>query len=171
MKRFILFSVVFLVSLSLFAADKDSKNKAASVFEKFKALEGEWQARGEDGKTKHLAYDIVANGSCVQETFTMEGQDDHTMVTMYHLDGEHLMLTHYCMANNQPRMRAESISDDLQEVTFEFFDATNLSSPDEGHMYRAVFHFNGEDEFENAWTFRKNGEDTFTESDIYTRLK
>ena len=32
----------------------------------------------------------------------------HAMTTVYHLDGRDLVLTHYCMGGNQPRMRAKT---------------------------------------------------------------
>jgi hypothetical protein len=31
------------------------------------------------------------------------------MVSAYHLDGEDLLLTHYCIANNQPTLRAQGV--------------------------------------------------------------
>jgi DNA-binding transcriptional ArsR family regulator len=55
------------------------------------------------------------------------------MVTLYYLDGDHLMMTHFCMANNQPRMRADA-SSSPSAIKFKFVDATNLSSPEAGHM-------------------------------------
>jgi len=120
---------------------------------------------------RYAKYELVAGGTCLQETFRFEGDDSHTMVTMYHVDGDDLMLTHYCIANNQPRMRAENISADLKEIAFNFVDATNLPDPNAGHMYKAVFQFNDENEFSSAWTFRKDGKDTFTEQESYKRVK
>jgi hypothetical protein len=114
---------------------------------------------------------LVAGGTCLQETFRFEGDDNHTMITMYHLDGDNLMLTHYCVANNQPRMRAENISADLKEIAFTFVDATNLPDPNAGHMYKAVFNFYDDGRFDSAWTFRKDGKDSFTESESYERVK
>ena len=48
------------------------------------------------------------------------------MVTLYHMDGDPMMLTHYCLAKNQPRMAAIEIGEDGGEVTFEFLDGTSL---------------------------------------------
>ncbi|NIR51122.1 hypothetical protein GWO43_21175 [candidate division KSB1 bacterium] len=171
MKKLLSISCIVFLVCSVFAADGKKESKAVQAFEKFKTLEGEWQAKGEDGKTKHLTYKVFAGGSAVQETFTVtkEGQKEE-MVTMYHLDSDDLMLTHYCVANNQPRMRAISISDDLSEVAFKFVDATNLADLNDGHMYKAMFRFNDDGTFANAWTFRKDGEEVFKESDTYSRV-
>ncbi|MEE8366950.1 MAG: hypothetical protein V3S30_01400, partial [Thermoanaerobaculia bacterium] len=83
--------------------------------------------------------------------------------TMYHLDGDRLMLTHYCMAKNQPRMKADLTSSDLNTLRFSFLDATNMKSPEDGHMHSAVFRFVDENEMKQSWTFRKDGKDSFTE--------
>ena len=160
-----------LITVSLFAGDNQPKNKAAGAFEKMKGLAGEWQAKTADGKIHHASYKLVAGGTCLEETFRMGDDDSHAMVTMYHLDGDNLMLTHYCIANNQPRMRATKISDDLKEITFDFVDATNLPDPNAGHMYKAVFNFHDDGRFDSAWTFRKDGKDSFTESESYEPVK
>jgi hypothetical protein len=96
------------------------------------------------------------------------GPDDDGMVTMYHMDGEHLMLTHYCMAKNQPRMRATEISEDGKSVIFTFLDGTNLPSRDKGHMDKAVFHFDGPDAMRSQWTFYANGKEQWMEEITYT---
>ncbi len=171
MKKLLVLVAVLLLNISLFAGDNKTKSPAAAAFEKMKTLAGEWQAKGADGKMRYAKYELVAGGTCLQETFRFEDDDSHTMVTMYHVDGDNLMLTHYCIANNQPRMRAENISADLKEIAFNFVDATNLPDPNAGHMYKAVFQFNDENEFSSAWTFRKDGKDTFTEQESYKRVK
>lgn len=160
-----------LLSVALFAGDNPPKAKAVAAFEKMKTLVGEWQAKTPDGKVHHASYKLVAGGTCVEETFRMGNNESQTMVTIYHLDGDQLMLTHYCVANNQPRMRATQISDDVKNVTFDFVDATNLPDANAGHMYKAVFNFHDDGRFNAAWTFRKDGKDAFTESESYERVK
>ena len=44
-----------------------------------------------------------AAGTVVMET--MNPGTGHEMINMYHVDGDDLLLTHYCAGNNQPRMR------------------------------------------------------------------
>ena len=68
--------------------------------------------------------------------------------------GGRVMMTHYCSAHNQPRMRAEATSADPKSLTFNFVDATNLSSPSEGHMERLVVNFVDQDHFAQEWTFK-----------------
>ena len=65
----------------------------------------------------------------------IKGKED--MITMFNLDGDRLLMTHYCACGNQPRMVA-SASPDGKTITFDFLDATNLATPDAGHMNRLV---------------------------------
>ena len=81
---------------------------APAALERLKALAGEWVAAedGEMAKKGDLVarYAVTAAGSAVVET-VFPGSA-HEMVTVYHADGPDLVLTHYCMEGNQPRMRA-----------------------------------------------------------------
>lgn len=76
-------------------------------------------------------------------------------------DGIALLLTHCCMAGNQPRMVAEAFSG--EEVRFEFKNATGLASRAAGHMHRAIFTLQDDNTLTTSWTWRENGENAFTE--------
>ena len=56
------------------------------------------------------------------------------MATVYHLDGQDLMLTHYCSIANQPRMKASSVTQNGSRIEFDFLDITNLIKG--GHSQR-----------------------------------
>jgi hypothetical protein len=73
-------------------------------------------------------------------------------ITMFHLDGERLVLTHYCDAGNQPRMVATT-SPDGKTITFNFLDATNLLSSQMGYMQRVVFSLIDADHHTEMWEF------------------
>jgi hypothetical protein len=78
------------------------------------------------------------------------------MITMYHLDGADLVLTHYCMLGNQPRMRAEP-GTDVNRIEFKFVSAGNLKSPDDHHMHQATLTITGPDRLKAEWTSCKEG--------------
>jgi hypothetical protein len=67
-------------------------------------------------------------------------------------------MTHYCGAGNQPRMVA-SVSSDGKTFAFDFLDATNLASPQAGHMNRAVFTMVDADHHTESWTWTKDGKE------------
>jgi hypothetical protein len=83
------------------------------------------------------------------------------MVTMYHMDGENLMLTHYCMAANQPTMTAQP-SDNPDVIPFEFTGGSNIVTGEEMHMHRAVHTFTDNDNIQSRWTFYIGGESDHT---------
>ena len=57
------------------------------------------------------------------------------MLSLFYVDGDRLLMTHFCPSGNQPRMQA-TISPDLKTISFDFLDATNLPDPQTGHMHR-----------------------------------
>ncbi len=135
---------------------------AQRAFDRFRALEGTWTGQDLQGQTFLYRYELVAGGTAVQETMLVDGGEHgkHEMTTLYHLDGDHLVLTHYCVVGNQPRMRSVALAD--SEIRFELVDVTNLTSPTAGHMRRAEFNFSDPDHFESAWTWHENGKDVNT---------
>jgi hypothetical protein len=127
-------------------------------FEKMKTLVGDWTAasgsEGHDAKVQ-VSYALTSAGSAVMETL----QTEHgAMVTMYHPDGEAVMMTHYCAAGNQPRMRAQGTGD--KELAFSFVDATNLSSPEAMHMHDLKITFDDADHITQEWTTSAGGKKT-----------
>ena len=103
-----LFAALALATL-LFPAradDKTSTSTAAQRFAALKKLAGDWVEVGKDGKPTDkvfTSFRVTAAGTTLLETVFPGGDDE--MITMYHLDGDDLILTHYCTFGNQPRMR------------------------------------------------------------------
>lgn len=125
---------------------------AVSKFKKMKSLAGTWSGKEPAGKSTTVTYEVVANGSVVMERMQTEGEPD--MITMYHLDGDDLMLTHYCSAMNQPRMKAKATEDE-NTIAFELMDVTNLAKASDGHMQKIQLTFKDEDHIVTHWTFKQ----------------
>jgi hypothetical protein len=138
-----------------------------AAFARLKTLAGQWEAQTGAGKAQ-VSYEVIAGGTALVERDSMG--DMPAMITVYHLDGDRLMLTHYCMAGNQPRMQAEAYDPSTGEIQFRFLDATNLA-PGGGHMHNATFHISGTDRFTSAWDFYQDGKSAKTETFEYTRVK
>jgi hypothetical protein len=90
------------------------------------------------------------------------------MVTMYHLDGNKLMLTHYCAAGNQPRMTLSRKSTP-EQLEFNFSGATNLKSSKAGHMHDLRLRFDGPNQISAEWDYFENGKKKSTEKFTLTR--
>lgn len=135
---------------------------AHAGFERFKKLEGQWLGRSTKGWEEIVNFKTIAKSSVVVEN-SFDAHPNETMMTMFYLDGDRLMLTHYCVARNQPRLEATSFEDDGRTITFTFHDATNLPSRDKGHMDKAVFRFADDDHFSSQWTWYQDGKENWME--------
>ena len=79
------------------------------------------------------------------------------MTTVYHLDGADLRMTHYCAAQNQPRLKASQIDIAKGILNFDFVDATNLRSPDAPHVYGLEMRLLDADHITLAFLFEGGG--------------
>jgi len=133
-------------------ASPAGRTPAPAAFERFKALAGEWVAAedGEMSKKGDLVarYAVTAAGSAVVET-VFPGSA-HEMVTVYHADGSDLVLTHYCMEGNQPRMRAKAPRG--SRFDFAFDGGTNIDPGRDRHMHSASLELVSADEIRTVWT-------------------
>jgi hypothetical protein len=147
-----------LLAVALSArAEPQAAPVSAQRFEALKKLAGDWIEVGKDGKpTGKLISSIrvTSAGTAVHET--LFPGSDHEMITMYHLDGPDLVLTHYCALGNQPRMRAEA-GNDVNKIAFKFVSGTNLKSNDDHHMHEATLTLVDKDHFTAEWVSCKEG--------------
>jgi hypothetical protein len=135
-RRFLVFAFVFL-SVAGHAETRDGAGAAALA--QIRTLAGDWEgtlewtgARSGTGNVS-ATYSQTGNGSAVVEDLVMGGV--RSMTSVYHLDGSDLRMTHYCAAENQPRLKAQRIDLARGAVDFAFVDATNLRSPDAPHVH------------------------------------
>ena len=141
------------------AAEKDSDAKtekgnkatqAEAIFEKIKSMSGEWvHTKGPIKGTVGLSVRVIAGGSAV-----VERQFPGTpmeMITVYHLDGDEVMLNHYCVLGNQPRLKA-TMGDGKNTIMFSFVGATNLASRNDPHMHEGWLTFVNKDSIKSSWT-------------------
>lgn len=101
-----------------------------SMLDEVKQLAGTWEMKDQNGATATIVYSVGSGGSAVREIM-FPGQP-HEMTNMYHMDGNTLLVTHYCAGGNQPRMRATSASAGV--IDFKYDSVTNLSAPDASFM-------------------------------------
>jgi hypothetical protein len=134
-----------------------AKSPTDQAFDRLKALAGSWQGKvittpsapEVDRKTADISFRVASMGHTLMHEMSIEGRPDHP-VTMLVVDSGRLLLTHYCDADNRPRMIG-SVSPDGKTVTFEFVDISgNLQF---GHMHRAVFTLLDADHHIEEWTF------------------
>jgi len=151
-------SLRLTLSLLLFTASiAFAQTAAQKSFDQIKTLTGSWEGKNSQGHTLRVTFEDTAGGSALMSEIHGHGPED--MISMVHLDGPNrLILTHYCGAGNQPRMVA-STSADGKAITFDFFDGTNIPSPEAGHMQRVVFTLLDANHHTEDWTFNEHGKE------------
>jgi hypothetical protein len=161
MTRFLVLVLLLLFWLSSLSCSSDdhavkrtpSPAAAAAAkagFDRMVALQGDWVGDGPPDVPGEMTvnYKLTGGGSTLVETlFAGKPQE---MVTVYTVEDGQLMLTHYCMLGNQPRMRAEPLDDNV--LAFHFVGGANIDPQQDPHMHDAVFEFVSDDELVTQWT-------------------
>lgn len=145
-------TVVLTVLLSTNFAKGESD--AYKSFEMIKGMEGNWVGKNIKGQTIEISFRSTAGGSALMSE--IHGHGPENMISMFHMDGDRLLMTHYCGAGNQPRLKV--ISADAKSVSFEFFDGTNIG-PGAGHMQRVTFTQPDADHHTEEWVFLDHGKE------------
>ena len=162
----VLCSIVAIVIVSTAAFAQSANNASGSAssasaaavagLEKLKALQGDWiDVDGIFGTKGVVAvtYRVTGGGTTVVETFPLDTPQE--MVTVYHIDGNDLVLTHYCTGGTQPRMRSRGLSGNA--IAFDFDGGANIDPAKTSHMHSAKLEFVSADEVRATWHSWANG--------------
>jgi hypothetical protein len=150
--------MVSVMAATAFAVDKTKSDQA---FDRLSSLQGEWKGE-QDGVKVRLIYTLTANGSALMEECRPE--TGHTMITMFTVDGDHLIATHYCSAKNQPQMTTSAITDVQKPLVFSLVRVTGLKSPDDFHNTGLTVIQEDNDHLTQEWLYQakgKTGKNTF----------
>jgi hypothetical protein len=142
--------VIIVFAASIVAAQSDARKS----FNMLKGLEGNWSGKNNQGQPVQVTFRMTAGGSALMSEILGHGPEN--MITMFHMDGDRLVMTHYCGAGNQPRMKV--IASDAKSVSFEFFDGTNIA-PGDGHMQHVTFTQPDPDHHVEEWLFVDHGKE------------
>lgn len=123
--------LVVLLAVTLPATARATES-AASIFKQLKSLLGEWDGKFADGRAHSVSYRLTADGSVLVETWTLGPERES--ITLYHLDGDQLVATHYCPQGNQPRLQWVP-GGDPKTLSFAFRDGTHLQVPKGSHQH------------------------------------
>jgi hypothetical protein len=168
--RFLL-PVVLLFGASAFArsgANPDTPSDAQKSFDAMKTLAGVWQGQVKvtppmpemDGKAMRVSLRVTSRGNTIVHEMKAAGTPDDPAryddpITMFYLDSDRLLLTHYCDAGNRPRMTGK-LSPDGKTIEFGFLDVAG--STQFGHMDHAVFTLIDADHHSEEWIYRMPGD-------------
>lgn len=131
-------------------ADSSSREP---LFDAVSDLVGRWEGEGDDGMQLVHEIAVTSNGSVVREVMFPGGP--HEMTNMYSLDGNSLVMTHYCAGGNQPRMRATSVNGN--QLVFASEGVSDLKADDEIYMGAMTLVRVDKDTMEQHWkAFRQD---------------
>ena len=143
-------TLLLVLSATLVVAESDGHKS----FDLLRGMEGKWSGKNQQGQPVEVTFRMTAGGSALMSE--IHGHGPENMITMFHMDGDRLVMTHYCGAGNQPRMKV--IASDAKSVSFEFFDGTNIG-PGDGHMQHVTFAQPDADHHTEEWVFVGNGKE------------
>jgi len=154
--------LVLALSLSAGAQSVATQSDAQKSFDKLKTFAGSWeghvttvpQRADMEGKHVQASLRVTSMGNAIVHEMTGDGRPDDP-ITMLYLDGDRLLLTHYCDAGNRPRMTG-AISADGKTVEFAFLDVAG--STQYGHMDHAVFTTIDANHHTEDWTYIEPGD-------------
>jgi len=150
----IAFAIVAIVALMASQPDaKQQPTAAAEAFQRLKTLVGTWEGKLANGRTIPVSFKLTAGETVLVETWRMSPKRES--MTMYHLDDDALILTHYCPQGNQPRLKFTSTNDG--KMTFKFFDGTNLQNTKASHQHAVWIQIRDDKSFVRSETYVKNG--------------
>lgn len=104
---------------------------AAAAFEKIKSLAGTWTWQ-HDGKSEVALQSRVSSGGTVVIE-TMFPGTPHEMTNVYTVDGDAILVTHYCAMGNQPRLQARPEASPAV-LKFALRDVTNADAKTGSYM-------------------------------------
>ena len=145
---------VLAVSGSAMAAEGED------IMSRLAELEGEWMLLDENGEETDVVgstFRVTSAGSTLVERMFPDHPDGYEMLNVYHVDGDRVLMTHYCSAGNQPRLRVLS-TDDENRLQWQMESVTNLSAPGADHMHQAEYEFQGDDRLTTHWQSMVDGE-------------
>ncbi len=124
-KLTILFIIVFAAAVAAAFSQETPKNitphsDAQKAFEKLKTLSGSWQGTVMNIPINFTIRAASSGTVILHEGNTEKGPPDHE-ITMFYVEGDRLLVTHYCDAGNRARLEGK-ISLDGKSVEFTFLD-------------------------------------------------
>ena len=152
-----------LLGPTLVLAQQSNSNAA---FDRLSSLVGVWRG-AQGGVDVTVTYTLTAGGSTLMEEF--RPAKGGVMMTMFSVDGDHLIATHYCSAGNQPQMVTEMITDPQSKtLTFSLTRVTGTKTPEDRHNTGLEVLLEDKDHVAQKWTYLYQGK-TGTTNFYFTR--
>ena len=136
--------------------------EAKEAFARLKTLVGSWTTKVTDENEQAKKENADSHPEEVAVTFKLTGAGSalvetqfpgmpHEMVSIYHLDGKELRMTHYCALKNQPRVKLDRVNSTPDELIFVFDGGTNFDPAKDPHIHALRIKFLKDGEVASTW--------------------
>ena len=150
------------------APESVALSEAQKSFDQLKTLAGNWTgtaAMGQGSETNsapvRVSLRVTSGGAALMHEMVPEGRPndptngDDDPLTMLYVDGDRLLLTHYCdSGKNRPHMVGK-LSPDGKTVEFDFLDVSGGTK--DGYMQHALFTLIDSSHHTEDWTYMMPG--------------
>ena len=118
--------LICLLTAAVFAQDNPPKtgsaqSEAKKAFEKLKTLAGSWQGTVRDISINFTIRAVSSGTAILHEGNTSGGRPPNHEITMFYLEGDRLLATHYCDGGSRSRLEGK-LSTDEKVIEFSFLD-------------------------------------------------
>jgi hypothetical protein len=131
-----------------------AETRTNPALEQFKSLAGEWRGKDGSGNAVSASYQVLASGVVMER---LEPAGEPGMVTMYSLDGDHIVAIHFCSAGNQPIMKTGRLYAATGKYDFTIERAYGMNTPEDLHMVELLMTFIDKGHVTQAWTNLDHG--------------
>jgi hypothetical protein len=141
-------TIIWLLVCGLAAADEidaagvTDESKIAFFERLAEVLPGNWDAQYASGsfdnptsewQSTRVEYSLTSGGTAIVEDYLRQEGSVPYMTTVYHQDNNDIRATHFCGAQNHPRMISRMFDAESKTMKFGFVDVSNLKSPEDYH--------------------------------------
>lgn len=146
--RLLIVAASLLVSVPALAAAPAGQGKAA--FERLAKLDGNWKSLAKDDVV-FVTWRLIAKGSAVLETVSNSDKTQVTSATVYTLDGDELVASHFGEEATRPRLTLKAA--EAGRLRFE----AGAEAAKVAHVSAVLLVVKGDDVVSLEWTTTKGG--------------
>lgn len=154
LSRFSRLTLALAVLLGATLSNVSAATDPKAAFARLKSMSGEWVGPKMMGTRMKAEYRVIAGGSAVLATFFPGTKNE--MISVYYVADDQLVMTHYCMLGNQPRMKLNTKKSSADTLVFDFAGGDNIKST-KMNMHGETLHFLSKNKVESTCEGEERG--------------
>lgn len=167
-QRIVRFTLMLAITACATLSNASAATDAKTAFARLKSMSGDWTGPKMMGTRMKANYRVIAGGSAVLATFFPETKNE--MISVYYLVGNKLVMTHYCMLGNQPRMKLNTKKSTGDTLVFDFAGGKNIKSTNM-NMHGETLRFINNNKVESTCEGEEKGKPKSTHTSVMVRRK